>query len=342
LKCKHCYSSSENKKYEGEISTPDAFKFIDDIVEFGAPVLLFSGGEPLMHPDIIELAGYASKKGLRTVVSTNGTLIDEEMAKKLKSVNLRYVGVSLDGLKPTNDEFRGVEGAFARAMQGIDNCMAVGLKVGLRLTINKANFREIPAIFKLIEEKKIPRICFYHLVQTGEGENIKDQDLTLDESRAVLDGIIDETKRLHDLGHKVEVLTVDNHADGVYLYMRMKAEGHPRAEEVLELLKINAAKSSGLGISCVSWDGEVYADQFLRNHPLGNINNDKFGDIWTADDNKFLKDLRNRKELITGRCSKCKWLDICRGNFRARAEALTGDLWASDPACYLTDEEIGV
>jgi len=342
LKCIHCYSESENVDYLGELKTDEVKSLIDDLASFGSPVILFSGGEPLLRKDLYELIDYSVSKGIRAVISTNGTLITKDVARRLKDLNLSYVGVSLDGLEETHDSIRRVKGSFVRAISGIRNSMEHGIKVGLRFTINRMNMAEIPGIFDLLEKEKIPRVCFYHLVFTGRGRGIGELLLSHEETRRAVDLIVDKTRELFDKGLEPEVLTVDNHADGPYIYLRLLKEDPKRAEEVLKLLKLNQGNSSGVGIGCISWDGEVYPDQFWRNRPLGNIRDRKFSEIWTDENNPFLVKLKNKKEYVKGRCSKCKWLDVCAGNFRARAEAETGDLWAADPACYLTDEEIGL
>jgi radical SAM protein with 4Fe4S-binding SPASM domain len=138
----------------------------------------------------------------------------------------------------------------------------------------------------------------------------------------------------------VEVLTVDNHADGPYLYLRLLREDPERAKQVLELLKMNEGNSSGRGIGCVSWNGEVYADQFWRHRSFGNVTHLPFSEIWSNPSDDLLSKLKDKKRYVKGRCSTCKWLDVCGGNFRVRAEAVHGDLWAPDPACYLTQDEI--
>ena len=342
LKCVHCYSQSKDIEYPGELNTKEAKAMLDGLAEYGAPVILFSGGEPLMRKDLMELITYAKDKGLRAVISTNGTLITEEKAEELKQFGLSYVGISLDGLRETNDKFRGIEGAFDDALQGIRNCLKLGIKVGLRFTINKRNAQDIPGIFELIEKEKIPRVCFYHLVYSGRGSRLMEEDLTHEETRNVVDLIIDKTKEAHDRGNKIEVLTVDNHADGPYIYQRLLKEDPKRAAEVLELLKWNEGNSSGHGLACISWDGAVHADQFWREYTFGNVRERKFGEIWEDKSNSLLTKLKDKKHHVKGRCSKCKWLDICGGNFRARAEAYYGDKWEPDPACYLTDEEIGL
>lgn len=340
LKCLHCYAHARNIPFNNELTTMEGKKLIDDLAGFGVPVLLISGGEPLVRKDLPELAAYAVEKGMRAVISTNGTLITPQMAATLKKIGLSYVGISLDGMEEINDRFRGVKGAFRSALKGIENCKKAGIKVGLRFTINKINVGEIPDLFKLIEEYDIPRICFYHLVYAGRGSKLVEEDLSHEESRRAVDLIMDFTKKLHDQGKPKEVLTVDNHADGPYIYMRLKKENPERAKEVLELLKMNDGNNSGIGIGCISWDGEVHADQFWRHYSFGNVKDRPFSEIWTDTSDPLMNKLKEKKKYAKGKCGTCRWLDICAGNFRVRSEAVTGDIWAPDPACYLTDEEI--
>ena len=340
LKCLHCYAHARNIPFDNELTTMEGKKLIDDLAGFGVPVLLISGGEPLVRKDLPELAAYAVGKGMRAVISTNGTLITPQMAGTLKEIGLSYVGISLDGMEEINDRFRGVKGAFRSALKGIENCKKAGIKVGLRFTINKINVGEIPDLFKLIEENDIPRICFYHLVYAGRGSKLVEEDLSHEESRRAVDLIMDFTKKLHDQGKPKEVLTVDNHADGPYIYLRLKKENPERAKEVLELLKMNEGNNSGRGIGCISWDGEVHADQLWRHYSFGNVKDRPFSEIWNDTSDPLMNKLKEKKKYAKGKCGTCRWLDICAGNFRVRSEAVTGDVWAPDPACYLTDEEI--
>lgn len=340
LKCVHCYAHAKDEEFAGELTTAEGKGVLDDLALFGSPVVLFSGGEPLVRPDLIELADYAVQKGMRAVISTNGTLITPRVASELKKVGLSYVGISLDGLDEVNDRFRGVKGAFRKAMDGILACQDAGIKVGLRFTMNRLNAGEIPGIFDLLEKYEIPRVCFYHLVYAGRGSELMKEDLSHEETRAAVDLIIDRTADLHERGKPKEVLTVDNHADGPYVYLRMVREKSPRAADVLELLQMNEGNNSGRGIGCISWDGAVHADQFWRHYSFGSVRERKFSEIWTDLSNPLMKQLKDKKLYVKGRCADCKWLGICGGNFRVRAEAATGDLWSCDPACYLTDAEI--
>ena len=340
LRCKHCYAAGE-PDVSKELTTAEGMAAIDGFAAFGCPVVLFSGGEPFVRPDVLELAAHARARGLRVVFSTNGTLITPEIAQRIKALGVSYVGISIDGVEATHDAFRGVPGAYARSLVAIRACRDAGVKVGLRVTLTRANAQEIPAIFRLMREERIPRICLYHLVYTGRGANLRANDLSHAESRATVDRIIYETRASFEAGFPLEVLTVDNHCDAPYLWMRMVREGNPRADDVLSLLRMNGGNSSGNGLSCVSWDGTVYPDQFWRDKPLGNLRERPFGEIWgNPPAGSLLAALREKPLHVTGRCRTCRFLGLCGGNFRARGEAATGEVWGEDPACYLTDEEI--
>lgn len=346
LRCMHCYAGSDAQRYD-QLSTDEAKVMIDDLAAFGSPVLLFSGGEPCVRPDLTELMRYAKASGMRVVLSTNGTLITPELAREFAEVGLSYVGVSIDGIGATHDRFRGVEGSFESALQGLANAQEAGIKVGLRMTVNKLNYHEVGDVFDLMRERSINRACFYHLVYTGRGSEMMDLDLSHEETRDVVRLIMDRTREWFDEGGRPEVLTVDNHADAVFVYLQLLQEDPERAEEVMQLLKWNQGNSTGNGISCISWDGEVHADQFWRHFSFGNVRERPFSEIWTdtsrtTEASELMYRLKDKRPFVKGRCAQCKWLNICGGNFRVRAEAATGDLWASDPACYLTDEEIGI
>ena len=342
LKCAHCYSQSCNEQYDGELTNEEARAMIRDLAAFKAPVLLFSGGEPLMRQDMFELGAYARELGMRPVISTNGTLISKSVAAKIKEIGFSYVGISLDGVGETNDKFRGVKGAFDAAIKGFENCLSIGQKVGLRLTLTRENVKDLPAIFDLIEELNIPRACFYHLVYTGRGAGIVDDDLSHEQTRNAFDLILDRSMNMHRRGIDKDILMVDNHCDGVYLYMRLLKEDPERAKQVYELLKANGGNASGVAIGCVDNLGNVHADQFWQSHTFGNVRERPFSEIWTDTSDPIMANLKNRKSLLSGRCAheNCRWVDVCNGNFRARAIAVYGEPWMQDPACYLTDDEI--
>ena len=342
LHCVHCYFSAGDQRPSIVISTEDSKDFIRDLADFGVPVLLFSGGEPLLREDIFELADFAAEQGIRTALSTNGTLITGEVAEKIRSAGFAEVGISLDGIGLTNDRLRGKEGVYEKALQGIRNCVALGLRVSLRFTITRSNYVEIPAIFDLVEREDIARVCFYHLAYVGRASNLSKHDLSHSETRAVVDLICERTVDLYQRGMPKEVLTVDNHADGIYLYLKLRKHDPEQAENMLALLRTNGGNQSGVAIGAVDELGNVHPDQFWQHYSLGNIRQRRFSDIWLDTSDPIMAGLKNRKRLLNGRCARCQYLDLCNGNLRVRAEAVFGDVWAPDPACYLTDNEIGL
>jgi len=316
--------------------------FINDLAEFGVPVVLFSGGEPLLRKDFFELAEYARQQGLRIALSTNGTLITGEVAGRIKDVGFAEVGISLDGTESNNDHFRGRNGAYKTALDGIRHCAALGLRVSLRLTITRFNYHEIPAILRLVEDEGIDRVCFYHLAYSGRGSSLYKEDIDHSQTRSVIDLICERTLDMYRRGLCKEILTVGNHADGVYLYLKAQKDDPQRANKILGLLKMNGGNNSGVRIGAVDDLGNVHPDQFWWHYRIGNVRERKFGDIWADTSEPLLQGLRNRKKLLKGRCARCQYLDVCNGNLRVRGEAVYGDVWAEDPACYLTDEEIGI
>lgn len=165
------------------------------------------------------------------------------------------------------------------------------------------------------------------------------EDISHEESRAAMDLIMAKTV---ELGNKVEILTVDNHADTVYLYLQALKKYPNLAANIFELMKMNGGNRSGIAIANVDYVGNVHADQFTPQYTFGNVKERAFKEIWKDITSPVMMGLKDRKKLLKGRCSKCKWLSVCNGNFRTRAESVTGDFWASDPACYLSNKEIGV
>lgn len=341
LRCVHCYTDSEAKRYPGELSTAQCKAVLDDLAEFGVPAVLFSGGEPLARTDLFELIAYARSLKLHVVLSTNGTLIDAETARRFVDHQLAYVGISLDAADPaTHDAFRGVDGAYERTMRGFRHCKAAGQKVGLRLTLTPHTMANLPAIFDLIEREQINRACFYHLVPSGRGA--AEMMPSHEQARRAVETIFDRTRQLNANGRRVEILTVDNACDGPALLLKMQREGHPRIDQVREMLQWNggARYSSGVGIANIDWLGNVHADQFSMHRSFGNVKDRPFSAIWTDTSDPMMAGLKDRLHHLTGRCTTCRFKTMCAGSLRARAENLTGDPWHPDPACYLTDEEI--
>ncbi len=343
LRCVHCYSDSETKAYNGELSHEEALKMLDDMAEYGVPILLFSGGEPLMRKRVFELMAYSRKIGVRPTLSTNGTLISRQVADNMKKAGLGYAGISMDGYGDTNDKFRGKVGAFDDMVKGVDNCLAAGVKVSLRFTVTQHNIADLPKVFDFLEQRNLPRMCVYHLVYSGRGSDIMSDDVERKFSRMVVDQIIDRAQYFHKKGFEKDLLTIDNHCDGPYLITRLRKEGRTKlANDIYQLLLKQGGNRSGIGFGDVDNLGNVHADQFSWDTSWGNVKTKTFRQIWDNVSDANIAAYKYRRPLIKGRCGKCQFFEICNGNFRARAKYATGDLWESDPACYLTDDEIGV
>lgn len=338
LRCKHCYIEAEDHSYDSELTNEEARIFIDDLARMRVPVLLFSGGEPLIRQDIYELGRLAAEKGLRPVISSNGTLIDDEVALKIKAAGFQYVGISIDGAPATHDEFRNKKGAFDMAIKGIRACINNGVKTGIRFTVNKYNQKDLPEIFDIIEREGIPRFCMYHLVYAGRGKDMMEMDTVTDEKRAILNLVSEKTVELYNKGVEVEILTTDNHADGIYLYNKICQSEPERAAEVVNLLQMHGGCSAGTKFANVDPRGNVHPCQFWQDYTVGNVKDKPFSEIWTSDDELMVK-LREKHKYLQGKCGTCDFKSLCSG-CRIRARAAYGDIWAEDPACYLNREEI--
>ncbi len=339
LHCMHCYASAQDRPYPDELTTTEGLALLEDLAGFGVPVVLFSGGEPLMRPDLFTLMRRAGELGMRSVLSTNGTRIGADEAATLREVGVSYVGVSLDGMERTHDRVRGAKGAFTGALAGIKACQAAGLRVGLRVTVHRSNVAEVPDLLQLMTEEGIDRLCLYHLAYAGRGARIASYDLSAEETRALIERLYGWVAAWPE-GDPREVLTVDNHADGPLLYMWLRRHHPERADEVAELLGRNGGNQSGVRIGCVDPRGNVHPDQFSWHQSFGNVRERPFSAIWTDSSLPLVDFYRDRRGRIGGRCGTCKFYDWCNGNLRVRAERATGDIAGEDPGCYLTAEEI--
>ena len=334
LSCKHCYIEAKDEDHKGELTTQEAKRFIDDLARMKIPVLLFSGGEPLLRDDIYQLAAGADKKGVRPVLSTNGTLISRQVAKELKMSGFKYVGVSLDGLEQTHDNFRNRAGAFQLALKGLENAAEAGLKVGVRFTISDKNKDDLPQVLDLVAERGIPRFCMYHLVYSGRGKDLISLDTSKKDKERTIKYIMDRTLKFSEEKQELEILTVDNPVDGVMILEYTKKEHPETADEVYELLRRAGGCSAGEKVANVDPQGDVHPCQFWRNLSLGNVKEKNFSEIWLDKENGHLRKLRDKASHLKGRCKECEWVEIC-GGCRVRAEAIHGDAWGEDPACYL-------
>ncbi|MCU0258198.1 MAG: radical SAM protein [Solirubrobacteraceae bacterium] len=339
LHCGHCYADSMDREYPGELTTAEGLTLLDDLASFGVPTVLFSGGEPLMRPDLFELAGAAREHGMRTVLSTNGTRIDAATAERIAQTGFSYVGVSIDGIGARHDKMRGSRGAFEGAVAGIRAVQEAGVRTGVRFTVHGLNRDELEAVFDLAEELAVDRLCVYHLAYAGRGDKLRRHDLEPAETRAVVDRVFDRVQELGWRGSDLEVLTVDNPVDNVLLLLRLREQDPERADEVEQMLRWNGGNQSGVAVACIDPTGDVHPDQFSWHVRAGNVREQRFAEIWN-DANPVLAPYRRRPRELHGRCGSCRWMELCNGGLRVRAESATGDPAASDPACYLTDAEI--
>ena len=340
LYCEHCYAAADCEGASNELSTAEGKALIDDLADFGAPVLLFSGGEPLVREDLAELIAHAADRGIRPVLSTNGTLLTRERANELKQAGLQYAGISVDGLPERNDRIRGEEGAFDAAVRGIEACLDVGLKTGLRYTITEHNVADLAGVVDLLVDVGVDRFCFYHLDYGGRGADISDIDLSPEATRQAVTDLCDLTREYHDAGEEIETLLVGNYADAGYLVEYADRElGTDRARLIHRHLERNGGDPTGERVADVDPVGNVHLTQFWQGYSLGNVRDRSFGAIWSDESNPLLNGLRNREEHLSGRCADCTYQDICRGGSRLRALAAHGDPFAPDPKCYLTERE---
>lgn len=341
LRCRHCYLEAAGEDDSRELSTAQARRLIRELSEIKVPVLLFSGGEPLLRKDIWDLAEFARSEGIRPGLSTNGTLITPDVAGRIRESGFAYVGISIDGKQGTHDYFRAAPGCFQQAISGLHNAQEAGLRVGVRFTVHRDNYQDLPDLFKFLKAEGIPRFCLYHLVYAGRGKGLAEKDLSAEEKRALAEFLIEQAHLFSSQGAEMEILTTDHHADGVYLYRWIKQHAPERADEVLKLLEFHGGCSAGMKMANIDPQGYVYPCQFWRSGSLGKFPERSFQEIWYDEKNELLKALRNKAAHLKGKCGRCKYQVYC-GGCRIRAEAVTRDRWAEDPACYLTEEEIAL
>jgi heme d1 biosynthesis radical SAM protein NirJ len=342
LACKHCYSTSADIDFEGELNTREVFSVMDDLRDYGVPVLILSGGEPLMRPDIFEISRRAKAKGFYVGLSSNGTLIDEDNIEDIGEVGYDYVGISIDGIEATHDRFRRRKGAFAEAMQGIGLTRDQGIKVGLRFTLTEDNAQELPQLLDLLDEERIDKFYLSHLNYAGRGNRNRASDVVHQTTRWAMDLIFERCWDELERGVSREYVTGNNDADGVYLLHWLRRR-YPQGEERLRtLLERWGGNASGINIANIDNLGNVHPDTFWWNYSLGNVRQRPFSEIWEDLSDPIMAGLKQRPRPLEGRCGECAYLSICGGNTRTRAFQTTGNLWAEDPACYLSDEEIGL
>lgn len=342
LTCKHCYSVSADIDFPGELDTTEVFAVMDDLHNFGVPVLILSGGEPLMRPDIFRISRRARDMGFYVGLSSNGTLINDESVQQISEIGYNYVGISIDGIEDTHDSFRQKKGAFTDAMRGLRLCRDQGIKVGMRFTPTQDNAHELPQILELMQRESVDKLYVSHLNYSGRGNRNRDRDVLHQSSRWVMDTLFDAAWADAIGEQKLEFVTGNNDADGVYL-LQWVAQRFPEHHDYLrQRLKAWGGNSSGVNIANIDNLGNVHPDTFWWNYNLGNVRERRFSDIWQDTTDPLMAGLKQSRRPLRGRCGVCPHLSVCGGNTRVRAWQLTGDPWWSDPACYLSDDELGI
>jgi heme d1 biosynthesis radical SAM protein NirJ len=333
LTCKHCYSISADRDFPGELSTQEVFVVMEDL----------SGGEPLLRPDLFAIADRARLLGFYVGLSTNGTLIDADNIAAVAAAGFDYVGISLDGIGPTHDRFRRRPGAFDASLAAVRLCREHGIKVGLRFTLTQDNAAELPQLLALMERERVDKFYLSHLNYAGRGNKNRRDDAGHRTTRTAMDRLFDAALDDAQRGGGRELVTGNNDADGVYL-LHWAARRFP-AERVAHLrarLARWGGNRSGVDIANIDNLGNVHPDTFWWHYSLGNVRERPFSAIWRDTSDPIMAGLKAQPRRIGGRCGACAYFDVCGGNTRVRALQLSGDPWAEDPGCYLTDQEIGV
>jgi heme d1 biosynthesis radical SAM protein NirJ len=342
LRCKHCYSISTDVDFPGELSTDEIFTVMDDLKRFRVPVLILSGGEPLLRRDIFDISRRAKAMGFYVGLSTNGTPIDDTNIAAIAEVGYDYVGVSLDGIGPTHDRFRRRDGAFDASLRGIRLCIERGIKVGLRFTLTQDNFRELRAVLELMDREGADKFYLSHLNYAGRGNKHRGDDAHFATTRAAMDLLFETAWASIERGDGKQFVTGNNDADGVYLLMWAVRRFPNQVEHLRARLEQWGGNSSGVNVANIDNLGNVHPDTFWWHYSLGNVRERPFSAMWPDLSDPIMAGLKAAPRTIEGRCAACRHFAICGGNTRVRALQLTGNPWAEDPGCYLTDAEIGL
>jgi len=340
LTCKHCYTTSANIDFPGELSTEAIFKVMDDLKAFKVPVLILSGGEPLLHPDIFTVSQRARDMGFYVALSSNGTLITEQNIQQIAAINYQYVGVSLDGIGATHDEFRQQKGSFDASIRGIHLCQQQGIKAGIRYTLTQDNVQDFPAMLALMEDEDLDKFYLSHLNYGGRGNKNRKTDAFFTMTREVMDTLFEKCLEWELQGPHREIVTGNNDADAVYFLHWVKRRFPEQAEHIQAKLEQWGGNASGVNVANIDNLGNVHPDTFWWHYDLGNVQQRPFSEIWQDTSDPLMAGMKQSPRPLKGRCATCTYQAICNGNTRVRAQQVHGDAWAEDPGCYLTEAEI--
>ncbi len=342
LTCKHCYTTSADIDFPNELSTETIFEVMDDLKDFKVPVLILSGGEPLLHPDIFKISQRAKDKGFYVALSSNGTLITQDNIQQIADINYQYVGVSLDGIGATHDAFRQKKGSFDASIKGIQLCREHGIKAGIRYTLTQDNVQDFPAMLQLMDHENIDKFYLSHLNYGGRGNKNRKTDAFFTMTRDVMDTLFEQCLQWEKDGVPREIVTGNNDADAVY-FLHWVAKNYPhRYEHIQAKLEQWGGNASGVNVANIDNLGHVHPDTFWWQHSLGSVKDRPFSEIWPDTSDDLMAGLKQSPRPLKGRCHSCDFQKICNGNTRVRAQQVYADAWAEDPGCYLTESEITV
>ncbi len=338
LSCMHCYSRADLDAVD-TLTTEKIMETLPKLKENGVKFIIFSGGEPLTRKDLFDIAQRCRELGIVTYLSTNGLYVGQKNARKILDT-FNYVGISIDGSEETHDRFRGLAGSFRMSMEAVNLLNSFhDTKVGIRFTVTKETYDDLKFIFELAEKESIPKIYISHLVYSGRGLENLDMDLTKEQRREAVEFILDKAFEYYESGRDIEIVTGNMEQDAILFLEKFGARYPDLKETMRKRLKEWGGNSAGRKLLNIDSEGNVKPDPFFPQR-IGNILEEDFTDIWTTHPSPLLQKLRVHPRSVGGKCSECHYIDICNGGSRSRAYAIYGDIWAQDPSCYLTQNEI--
>ena len=342
LTCKHCYATAADRDFPGELDTQQVYEVMDNLHDFGVPVLILSGGEPLMRPDIFDISRRAKDRGFYVGLSSNGTLIDRNNIDDIVSIGYDYVGISIDGMRETHDNFRRKQGSFEQALNGLRLCRDAGIKVGLRFTLTRDNKHDLPGLLQLMDDENIDKFYLSHLNYAGRGNKNRRDDLHHRMTREAMDLLFSSCWQDVQSGRRREFVTGNNDADGAYLLLWARQHLPQHVARLESMLQRWGGNASGVNIANIDNLGNVHPDTMWWDYTLGNVRQRPFSEIWMDTSDPLMAGLKMKARPLEGRCAACNYRGLCGGNTRTRAWQLSGNFWAEDPGCYLDNDEIGV
>jgi len=324
LNCVHCRAASSLGPYSGELSTEKSLKLIDEIAAIASPVIILTGGEPLLRPDIFEIASYGTSKGLRMVMATNGTLVTSAVAQKMIESGIKRVSISLDGKDAqSHDVFRQEKGAFDKAMTGIDVLKDAGMEFQINTTITTANLKQIKEILALAKNIGAAAHHIFLLVPTGRGKDLAGQAITAADYEETLMWFYRESMTC---GIQLKATCAPH-------YFRIMHQNKPKGEKRVRKAGGHFHESTrgclgGITFCFISHVGQVQPCGYLELN-CGNVQKQSFGEIWEK--SEVFCNLRDYGKY-KGKCGRCEFIKVC-GGCRARAFEATGDYLAEEPLC---------